>query len=91
MIPQHLATSPRIKGAIRIEEGPLSIQSTALQILEELLELLFKLKGIIMLTRNNLCGRKNVATGIRYWQNIAGFGFLSSLIGNVVTPFFATL
>ncbi len=55
MIPQQLAGFPRIKGTIRIEKGTFIIQSTAFQILEELLELLFKLKGVIMLTRSNLC------------------------------------
>ncbi len=90
-IPQQFAGCPRIKGPIRIEQGTVVVQTTAFQVLEELLELLFKLKGISMLTRNNLGGGKNVATRIRYWQDIAGLGFLSALIGDVFAPFFAAL
>jgi hypothetical protein len=91
MIPQHLSCSPSIKGTIRIEEGSFDVEPTALHVFEELLELCFKLKCIIMLTSKNVCCGNDIPFGICYWEDIAGLRFLSTLIADFFAPFFAAL
>ncbi len=90
-IPQHLPCSSSIEAAIRIEDSTFVLQSTSLHISKDILELLHKLITIVMMTRDNSCGRSDVAIPVCYWQDIAGLCLLSSLIGNFFAPFFAAL
>ncbi len=90
-IPQDLARRSCIEATIRIEDGTFVVQSTSRHISKDVLELLHKLITIIMMTRDNSCGRSDVAIRVCYWQNVAGLGLLSPLIGNFFAPFFAAL
>ena len=90
-IPQYLPRRSRIEATIRIEDGTFVVQPTSLHVSKDVLEFLHKLITIIMMTRDNSCGRSDVAIPVRYWQDIAGLGLLSPLIGHFLAPFFAAL
>jgi hypothetical protein len=90
-IPQYLPRSSCVEAAICVEDGTFVVQSTSLHVSEDVLELLHKLITIIMMTRDNSCGRSDVAIPVCYWQDIAGLGLLSPLIGDFFAPFFAAL
>ena len=90
-IPQHLPGFPRVKATISIEERAFIVEVTALHVLEQLIDRLFQIITIIMIACNERGCGNNVSLFVRYWQNIAGLGFLSSLIGNFFAPFFAAL
>jgi hypothetical protein len=90
-IPEQLARRTGIKAAIRIEQGTFIRQAAALEVCEQIFQLLLKLIAIVMIARNDTSRRDNVALGIRYRQDVARFGMLSSLIGNRIAPFFAAL
>src|SRR5687767_11554047 len=90
-IPQEFPCRSSVKAAIRVEDGSFVHQSTSLHVSKDVLELLNKLVAIIMIASYDACGRENVAVSIGYWQNVAGLGLLSSLIGDFFAPFFAAL
>ena len=91
MIPQHLACRASIEAAIRIEKGTCILQSTAFQVRKDVLQLLYKLITVIMIPSNNSSRRNDVSLRVSYWQDVAGLGFLSALIGHGFAPFFAAL
>ena len=90
-IPQYLPRSSCIEAAICIEDGSFVIQSTSLHVSEDILQLLDNLISVIMIASYDACRRENVAVPISYWQDVAGLGLLSSLIGDFFAPFFAAL
>lgn len=90
-VPQHFPGCARIKAPIHVEYGSLVVQSTAFHVSEYVFELLFKLIAVIMVASNDTCCRNNIAISVSYWQDVAGFGLLSPLIGNRFAPFFAAL
>jgi hypothetical protein len=50
-----------------------------------------KMAPAIMIASNHLARRKNVAVGVRYRDDVAGFRLFSALIGDCFAPFFAAL
>ncbi len=90
-IPEHLTCSTGVKTTVRVEEGTLIRQSRTLQVSEQIFEHLRQLIGIIVIASNNIGRRKNISITINQGQYIAGFGFLSPLIGYAFAPFFAAL
>ena len=90
-VPQHLPGFPRIKAAVSIEECASIVEFTPPHVLEQLPDRFFQLVTIIMVAGKQRCCRDNEPVCVRYWQNIAGLGFLSALIGDFFAPFFATL
>ncbi len=66
-IPQHLPCCPTVKAHICIKEGTGIVQSKALQIGEDVLELLFQLIAIIMLTCHYPRRGNDVPMRISYW------------------------
>ncbi len=90
-IPQYLSRSSCIEAAICVEDRSFVIQSTSLQVSEDIPKLLHKLIPVIMIASYDACRCKNVPISIGYRQNVAGLGLLSALIGDFFAPFFAAL
>ncbi len=67
------------------------IQPASLHIFEDVLQFLFELKAVIMLSSNDAGRGNNRAVLVGYWQDIAGFGFLAALIADAFAPFLAAL
>ena len=91
MIPEQLPCSTGIKAAICIEESALIVQSVPFHVGNQILEFLFQLVAVIMIARNNPSCRDDRAIAVGYWQDSAGFGLLSPLVGDRFAPFFAAL
>ena len=91
MIPEQLPCRTGIKTAIGIEEGTFIIQLIPLHVSNQVLEFLFQIIAVIMIARNNPSCRDDRAIAVGYWQDIAGFGLLSPLVGDRFAPFFAAL
>ena len=66
-IPQELARCTGIKATIRIEKGTRVVQSTTLQSIEYIFELLFELIAVIVVASNDTSRGNNVAVRLRYW------------------------
>ena len=90
-VPKELPCSTRIKATIGIEIGAFHRQPNSLQPCEQLFQCLCQLIRVIMVARNNTSCRNNVSIRINEQKNVAGFSFLSSLIGYAFAPFLATL
>ena len=90
-VPQHLPRFTGIKATISIEECAFIVEFTSLHILEQLLDRFFQVVTIIMVPCKQACRRDNISLLVRYWQNVAGLGFLAALIGYCFAPFFAAL
>ena len=90
-VPQHLPRFTCIEATISIEVCAGIVEFTPLHILEQLLDCFFQAVTIIMVPCKQACRRDNISLLVRYWQNIAGLGFLAALIGYFFAPFFAAL
>ncbi len=90
-VPQHLPRFTRVKATISIETCAGIVECTPLHVLEQLRDRCFQVVAIMMMACNRPCRRNNVSLLVRYWQNIAGLGFLPALIGYVLAPFLAAL
>ena len=90
-VPQQLPCCARVKAAISIKKGSFIVQSASLHIFERVLQLLFELIAIIMLSSDDPSRRDNRTILVRYWQDITGLGFLAALIPDTFAPFFAAL
>ena len=91
MIPEQLPGSTGIKAAISVEEGTFIVQLVPFHIGNQVLDFLFHLITIVMIASNDSRCANDISITVRYGQDIAGFGLLSSLIGNFFAPFFAAL
>ncbi len=91
MIPEHLTGSLRIEAFICIEEGTFVGEPTAFHVRKKLLERVRHVICIVMIASNDPCCGDDIAVFIRQWQDIAGLGFLPSLIRDAFAPFFATV
>ncbi len=90
-IPQQLPSGTRVKAAIGIKERTFIVQSTPMHVLEDVLQLLFELKAVVMLPSDDTSRCDDRTILVCHWENIAGFGFLSALIADAFAPFFAAL
>ena len=91
MIPEQLPCRTGIKTASGIEEGTFIIQLIPLHVSNQMLEFLFQIVAVIMIARNNPRCCDDSASAVGYWQDSAGFGLLSPLVGDRFAPFFAAL
>ena len=91
MMPEQLPCRTGIKATISIEEGTFIVQLVSLHVSNQILEFLFQIVAIIMIASDNPSCRNDIAIAVCYWQDIAGFGLLSALIGDFFAPFFAAL
>lgn len=85
MIEADLACFAGIEGSVRIEERSGDGQAQALHAFEGSLEMGLQVEGIIVIARDEACGRENVAVGIHDGQDVAGLGPLAALIGHTLT------
>ncbi len=90
-IPQHLPCFSCVKTAIRVEQGRLILQTIALQISKDLGDGCSQVLAVIMTTTNDLTCSHNVAIPVNHWNDVAGLRFLSPLILDTFSPFFATV
>ncbi len=90
-IPQQFPGCSRIKATIGIKERTFIVQSTPSHVCEGVLQLLFELKAVVMVPSNDTRRRDDRTVLVRHWEDITGFGFLSTLIADAFAPFFAAL
>src|SRR3712207_3480480 len=90
-IPQQLTGCTGIEAAISIKQGTFIVQFAPLQVFEHVLQFLFKLKAVVVLSSYDAgCGDDRTVF-IRHREDITGFGFLAALIANAFAPFLAAL
>lgn len=90
-VPQEFACIFGVKGTVSIKEGVPICKLQVVKLAKQVFETVKQSVTIIMIASNHLAGRKNVAIGVRYWDDVAGFGLFSALIGDRFAPFFAAL
>ena len=90
-IPQQFSCCSRVKAAIGVEECTFIVQSTPLEVFEDVLQLLFEFKAIVVLSCDDTRRGDDRTVLVGHWEDITGFGFLSALIADAFTPFFAAL
>lgn len=67
IIPQQFSRCTRIKAAIGIEKGTFVVQPTAFHITEGILEFLFELMAVVVITSNDASCGNNIPLCICYW------------------------
>ena len=80
-----------VKRAIGIKVGVSIREVKLIQLSKQVSEAIGQLITIIMVPSNHFACGKNETIGVRYWDDIAGFGLFSTLIGDRFAPFFAAL
>ena len=90
-VPQEFARIFGVKGTVSIKEGVRIRKFQMVKLAKQVFETVKQSVTIIMIASNHLAGRKNVAIGVRYRDDVAGFGRISALIGDRFAPFFAAL
>jgi hypothetical protein len=80
-----------IKRTIGIKVGVSVGEFTPIQLPKQILEAISQIITISMVASNHFACGQNETIGIRYWDDIAGFGLFSTLIGDRFAPFFAAL
>ena len=90
-IPKQFTGLFCIKRTIGIKVGISVGKFTPIQLLKQVFEAIGQIITIIMVSSNHFACGKNETIGVRYWDDIAGFGLFSTLIGDRFAPFFAAL
>ena len=90
-VPQEFARIFGVKGTVSIKEGVPIRKFQVIKLAKQVFETVNEGVTIIMIASNHLTRRKNVAIGVRYWDDVAGFRLFSALIGDRFAPFFAAL
>jgi len=90
-IPKEFAGLFCVKRAIGIKVGVSIGEFKLIELPKQLFEAIGQLITIIMVPSNHLACGKNETSGVGYWDDIAGFGLFSTLIGDRFAPFFAAL
>jgi len=90
-IPKQFTGLFCIKRTIGIKVGVSVGEFTPIQLPKQLFEAIGQIITIIMIASNHFACGKNETIGVRYWDDIAGFGLFSTLIGDRFAPFFAAL
>jgi hypothetical protein len=90
-IPQQLTRLFCVKSAICIKVGVCICQVKLIKLLKQVFQASSQLVTIIMVASNHFTGGNNEAIGVGYWDDIAGLGLFSPLIGDCFAPFFAAL
>jgi len=90
-IPKQCAGLFCIKRTIGIKVGISVGEFTPIQLPKQVFEAIGQIITIITVSSNHFACGKNETIGVRYWDDIAGFGLFSTLIGDRFAPFFAAL
>lgn len=90
-IPKQLTRLFCIKRTISIKIGVSIGKFKLIQLPKQVFEAIGQLITIIMVPSNHFACGKNETIGVGYWDDIAGFGLFSTLIGDRFAPFFAAL
>ena len=90
-VPQEFARIFGVKGTVSIKEGVSIRKLQVVKLAKQVFETVKQSVTIIMIASNHLARRKNVAVGVRYRDDVAGFRLFSALIGDCFAPFFAAL
>jgi hypothetical protein len=78
-----------VKRTIGIKVGVSIREVELIQLPKQVFQAISQLIAIIMVSSNHFACGNNETIGVRYWNNIAGFGLFSTLIGDRFAPFFA--
>ena len=90
-IPKQFTGLFCIKRTIGIKVGISVGEFTPIQLPKQVFEAIGQIITIIMVASNHFACGKNETIGVGYWDDIAGFGLFSTLIGDRFAPFFAAL
>ena len=90
-IPKQFTCLFCIKRTIGIKVGVSIGEVKLIELPKQVFEAIGQLITIIMVPSNHFACGKNETIGVGYWDDIAGFGLFSTLIGDHFAPFFAAL
>lgn len=90
-IPKQLTRLFCIECTIGIKIGVSIGEFKLIQLPKQVFETIRQLITIIMVPGDHFACGKNETIGVSYWDDIAGFGLFSTLIGDRFAPFFAAL
>ena len=88
-IPKQFTGLFCVKRTIGIKVGVSIREVKLIQLPKQVFEAIGQLITIIMVPSNHFACGKNETIGVRYWNDIAGFGLFSTLVGDRFAPFFA--
>jgi hypothetical protein len=90
-IPKQFTRLFCIKRTIGIKVGVSIREFKLIQLPKQVFEAVGQIITIIMVASKHFACGKNETIGVGYWDDIAGFGLFSTLIGDRFAPFFAAL
>ena len=90
-IPEQFTRLFCVKSTICIKVGVRICEFKLIKLLKQVFQARGQVVTIIMVPSNHFTGGNNEAIGVRYWDNIAGFGLFPALIADRFAPFFAAL
>jgi hypothetical protein len=90
-IPKQFTGLFCIKRTIGIKVGVSIGEFKLIELPKQVFEAIGQLITIIMVPSNHFACGNDETIGVGYWDDIAGFGLFSTLIGNRFAPFFAAL
>ena len=88
-IPKQFTSLFCVKRTIGIKVGVSIREFKLIELSKQVFEATSQLITIIMVPSNHFACGKNETIGVGYWDDIAGFGLFSTLIGDRFAPFFA--
>ena len=88
-IPEQFTRLFCVKSTICIKIGVRICEFKPIKLLKQVFQASGQIVTIIMVPSNHFTGGNNEAIGVGYWDDIAGFGLFSTLIGDRFAPFFA--
>ena len=90
-IPKEFTRLLCVKRTICIKVGVSIGEFKLIKLPKQIFEAIGQIVTIVMVPSNHFTCRNNEAIGVGYWEDIAGFGLFSALIGDRFAPFFAAL
>jgi len=90
-IPKEFTRLLCVKRTICIKVGVSIGEFKLIELPKQVFEAIGQIITIIMVPSNHFACGNNEAIGVGYWNDIAGFGLFSALIGDRFAPFFAAL
>ena len=90
-IPKQFTGRFCVKRTIGIKVGVSIREVKLIELPKQVFEAIGQIITIIMVANNHFACGKNETIGVRYWDDIAGFGLFSTLISDRFAPFLAAL
>lgn len=90
-IPKQFTSLFCVKRTIGIKIGVRIREFKLIELPKQVFEAIRQFITIIMVPSNHFACGKNETIGVGYWDDIAGLGLFSTLIGDRFAPFFAAL